>query len=87
MPTPLCHTQNFASQMLHGLVSNASDRIALYAAAPVVGTAPLWIDRARQISEVGAMLGPGLAALFVISRIVLTWVQIWKTARGTAPHE
>ncbi|ATQ67718.1 MULTISPECIES: hypothetical protein [Methylosinus] len=81
MPTPSCHAQTALSQIVSGLATTTSDRIAL-ALAPAVGTAPLWIDRARQISELGAILGPGLAALFVASKIVLTWVQIWRAARA-----
>ncbi|WP_156967767.1 hypothetical protein [Methylosinus sp. PW1] len=81
MPTPTCHAQG----LLSGLSETASDKVALIAAG-VVGSTPLWFDAAKQVSEVGAMLGPGLAAALVISKIVQIWVaimiQIWKAARN-----
>jgi hypothetical protein len=77
MPTPACHTQSLVA----GMMQTASDKVALIAAG-VVGSTPLWYEGAKQISDIAAMLGPGLAAVFVASKIVLTWVQIWRAARG-----
>jgi hypothetical protein len=82
MPTPSCHAQNLVS----GMLASASDRIA-FVAAGVVGSAPLWYDWAKNVSDFGAIVGPGLAAAFVGSKIVLTWVQIWKTAAGERRRE
>lgn len=83
MPTPSCHAQG----LLSGMMQSASDRIA-FIAAGVVGTTPIWWEAAKQVSEVGATLGPGLAALYVVSKIILTWVQIWRAARGdVVSHE
>ncbi|BDV33908.1 hypothetical protein [Methylocystis iwaonis] len=76
MPTPQYHLQN----LLGGMLSTTSDRVA-FAVAGVAGSAPLWKEQAREISELAALVGPILAGLFVISKIILTWVQIWKEAR------
>lgn len=83
MPTPACHTQS----IIANLMQTANDKLTL-AAASVVATTPLWWEAARRISEVGAMIGPGLAAVYVMSRIVLTWAQIWRTLRApSAPSD
>jgi hypothetical protein len=77
MPTPACHTQS----LIAGMLSSASDKAALIAAG-VAGSTPLWYESVKQISDAAAILGPTLAAVFVGSKIVLTWVQIWRAARG-----
>lgn len=77
MPTPQHHLGN----LLNGLIATTADRVAL-AAAGIAGSAPLWRVKGADISDFFAMLGPVLAGVFVASRIVLTWVQIWKAARA-----
>ncbi len=80
MPTPEHHLRN----MLGEMIQSTSDRMALVAAG-VAGTAPLWKDRVRDISDIAAASGPILAVLFVALKIILTAVQIWKTIRSKAP--
>jgi hypothetical protein len=81
MPTPEYHLRNMLGEMIH----TTSDRVALVAAG-VAGTAPLWKDRVRDISDIAAASGPILAALFIVSKIILTWVHIWKEARAPRPN-
>lgn len=80
MPTPQHHLSN----LLSGLIQSSSDKIAL-AAAGVIGSAPLWPASVRDVSNDFVVWGPILAGLLVVSKIVLTWVQIWKAARGSPP--
>jgi len=75
MPTPQHHLSNLLSGMFH----TAADRAALVAAG-IVGTASLWKDKLQDVNEVAVLLGPALAATFVASKIVLTWIQIAKEA-------
>lgn len=74
MPTPQHHLSN----LIGGMFQTASDRLA-FAAAGVVGSAPLWT--AKDVSSEFVIWGPILAGLLVVSKIILTWVQIWKEAR------
>lgn len=66
------------------LAQTASDKVA-FVSAGIISTTPLWYEAAKNVSDIGAMLGPGLAAALVISKIVQIWVaimiQIWKAAR------
>ncbi|WP_330084850.1 hypothetical protein [Methylocystis iwaonis] len=81
MPTPQYHLQN----LLGGMLSTTSDRVA-FAVAGVAGSAPLWKEQAQEISELAALVGPILAGLFVLSKIILTWIQIWKEACVQRPN-
>lgn len=81
MPAPQYHLQN----LLGGMLSTTSDRVA-FAVAGLAGSAPLWKEQAREISELAALAGPILAGLFVVSKIILTWIQIWKEARAQRPN-
>jgi hypothetical protein len=74
MPTPEYHLRNMVGEM----IQSTSDRVA-FVAAGVAGTAPLWKDSVRDISDIAAAIGPILAALVVVLKIILTAVQIWKT--------
>jgi hypothetical protein len=77
MPTPEYHLRN----MLGEMIQSTSDRVALVAAG-VAGTAPLWKNSVRDISDIAAAIGPILATLFVALKIILTAVQIWKEVRA-----
>lgn len=80
MPTPQHHLSN----ILGGMFQTASDKVAL-AAAGVIGSAPLWALNAQDVSGLFVTWGPILAGLLVVSKIVLTWVQIWKAVRVSPP--
>lgn len=58
---------------------SAADRAALLAAG-VIGTASLWEGKLKEVNEIAVLLGPTLAATFVASKIILTWIQIAKEA-------
>lgn len=75
MPTPQCHN---LSHILGSMFQSTSDKIA-WAAAGVAGSAPLWSDYFQNVNDAAVRLGPTLAAVFVTSKIILTWVQIVKT--------
>ena len=82
MPTPCCHS---LSNMLNGMFQTTADKAA-FVAAGVIGSSPLWRDYFQHVNDAAVLLGPPLAAVFVTSKIVLTWVQIarelWKKERG-----
>jgi hypothetical protein len=77
MPTPTCHS---LSNILSGMFHTTSDKVALLAAG-VASSAPLFKDHLQHVNEYALMLGPTLAGVFVVSKIVLTWVQISKELR------
>jgi hypothetical protein len=81
MPTPEYHLRNMVGEM----IQSTSDRVA-FVAAGVAGTAPLWKDSVRDISDIAAAIGPILAALVVVLKIILTAVQIWKTIRSKGSY-
>lgn len=74
MPTPQCHN---LTHILPSMFQSTSDKIA-WAAAGVAGSAPLWSDHFWHINDAAIRFGPTLAGIFVTSKIILTWVQIWK---------
>lgn len=75
MPTPQHHVSNLLGGMFH----TAADRAALLAAG-VVGTASLWKDKLQEANEIAVVVGPTLAATYVASKILLTWIQIAREA-------
>jgi len=78
MPTPSCHT---LSNLLTGMFQSTSDKAA-WAAAGVASSAPLLKDHLQSVNEYALMLGPTLAGIFVVSKILLTWIQISKELNG-----
>lgn len=77
MPTPTCHS---LSNVIGSMFQSTSDKIA-WAAAGVAGSAPLLKDHLQNANEYALLLGPTLAGFFVVSKIILTWVQISKELR------
>ena len=75
MPTPQC--RSLFSAILDGLFQSTSDKIAWVAAAGGAA-APTLSDYLHGINSAAVWLGPPLAAVFVASKIVLTWAQIKK---------
>jgi hypothetical protein len=75
MPT----VQHHLASLSNGLIATTADRVAL-AAAGIAGSTPLWREKSGEVSDFFALIGPILAGVFVLSRIVLTWIQIWKAA-------
>lgn len=80
MPT----LQHHLAKMVDNMIATTADRVAMTAAA-AVGTAPVWASRVQDVSSGFVVWGPILAGLLVASKIVLTWVQIFKAARGGPP--
>ncbi|MBU6529364.1 hypothetical protein OGR47_20950 (plasmid) [Methylocystis sp. MJC1] len=56
-------------------------------AVGAAASAPLWMDRLREISELAALAGPILAVVAVALKGILYCVQIWKEIRskGSSP--
>jgi hypothetical protein len=82
MPTPNCH---HLSSVLASMFQSTSDKIA-WAAAGVAGSAPLWSDYFQHVNDAAVRMGPTLAAIFVCSKTILVWVQIFKE-RAKPPRE
>ncbi|QGM94726.1 hypothetical protein F7D13_12235 [Methylocystis rosea] len=75
MPTPTCHS--LSRMIVDSLFQTTSDKIAWVAAAGGM-TAPAIADYLHGINGAAVWLGPPLAAIFIASKILLTWVQIKK---------
>jgi hypothetical protein len=82
MPTPQHHLGN----LLQGMIATTGDRVS-FVVAGFVGSAPFWRSRMQETADWFVIIGPVLAGVFVISKIVLTWIQIWKTARSEVKAE
>jgi hypothetical protein len=75
MPTPQYHLQQ-----LNEIFPTISDKVAL-AAAGAVGSAPWWLTKLQETHDIPVLLGPWLAGLFVISKVIQVWVEIWRGRR------
>jgi hypothetical protein len=75
MSTPQHHLQ-----ALNDLFPTISDKIAL-AAAGAVGSAPWWVKWLQETHDIPVLLGPWLAGVFVMSKTIQVWIEIWRKAR------
>jgi hypothetical protein len=72
MPTPNCHS---LSHIVGSMFQTTADKAAFVAAA-AIGSSPFWRDYFQHVNDAAVLLGPPLAAVFVTSKIALTWIQI-----------
>lgn len=93
MPTPECNRQlwemlsGHAMHVIAGMFSSPSDKFAL-AAAGALATSPTWSDYIQSLNATAVALGPTLAVIFVVIKIVLggsqilsEWFKIWRVWR------
>lgn len=89
VPTPQC---NNLSHILRGMFETTSDKIG-WAMAGVASTPLLFKDYVQHVNEFAILIGPTLASMFLLGKVVLvvsqvvhqwlmTWRDFWRGKRG-----